>query len=206
MLSAALRRSIASQAGKEELKKTFAALVVNEPGVLSRISGFFSSRGFNIDSLVVGTTHLPGLSRMTIVSSGTRGKLDQLRRQMEAMVQVREVVELGADHAAITDLALVKVSTKTPGSRSAVVEIANLFRAEVLDVSNDELLIKIAEHPNKIDSFVGLMDKYGVTEMGRTGVVALANCGAPGKISPPAKLPTQITGTSTINEADLPPS
>jgi acetolactate synthase-1/3 small subunit len=144
---------------------------------------------------------------MTIQSSGTSNKLDQLRRQMEAMVQVREVVELDSEHSALTDLALVKVSTrKRAGARSEVVELANLFRAAVVDVSADELLIKLADHPSKVDSFIALMDKFEIVEMGRTGVVAVANCGTAGTISKPAVLPTQHGNASKMNEADLPPS
>ncbi|KAG8464381.1 hypothetical protein KFE25_003444 [Diacronema lutheri] len=189
------------------MRKTFAALVVNEPGVLSRISGFFSSRGFNIDSLVVGTTNLPGMSRMTIQSSGTLGKLDQLRRQMEAMVQVREVVELSSETSALIDLALIKVNTTgREGTRSEVVELANLFRGSVVDVSATQLLIKLADHPAKVDSFIALMDKFEIVEMGRTGVVAVSNCGAPGTILKPAVLPTQHGNSSRMSDADLPPS
>lgn len=143
---------------------------------------------------------------MTIVSSGTAQKLDQLQRQMEAMVQVVEVAELTSDKATITDLALMKVSTKAAGSRSAVVEIANLFRADVLDVSADELLIKLADHPGKIEKLIKLMERYGISELARTGVVALANCGAPGQISAPDVLPTVHGSGSTMSEADLPPS
>ncbi|KAJ1636612.1 small subunit of acetolactate synthase-domain-containing protein [Pavlovales sp. CCMP2436] len=146
------------------------------------------------------------MSRMTIQSSGTQGKLDQLRRQMEAMVQVREVVELASETSALIDLALIKVSTKHSWVRSEVVELANLFRAAVVDVSAEELLIKLADHPSKVDSFISLMDKFEIVEMGRTGVVAVSNCGAAGTISKPKVLPTQHSSNSKMSEADLPPS
>lgn len=250
------RRLLMSAPEQPVMRKTFAALVVDEPGVLSRISGSFSSRGFNIDSLVVvrarggaragaaltggagntralrpaaqrpprdpplsapapvlcpllcqGTTNLPGMSRMTIQSSGTLKKLDQLRRQMEAMVQVREVVELSSESSVLVDLALIKVDTSgKEGSRSEVVELANLFRGAVVDVSATQLLIKLADHPAKVDAFIALMEKFEIVEMGRTGVVAVSNCGAPGTISKPAVLPTQHATGAKMSDADLPPS
>lgn len=144
---------------------------------------------------------------MTIQSSGTFNKLDQLRRQMEAMVQVREVVELSSESSALIDLALIKVNTsQKEGSRSEVVELANLFRGSVVDVSATQLLIKLADHPAKVDAFIALMDKFEIVEMGRTGVVAVSNCGAPGTISKPAVLPTQHGNSSRMSDADLPPS
>lgn len=155
------------------MRHVIAALVINEPGVLANVAGMFAARGFNIDSLVVGRTDKPELSRMTIVVSGDDNMLDQVRKQLAKLVPVAEVIDF-ADTAYIErDLAMVKVTVE-PARRGEVIEIVNLFRAKVVDVAPDSIIVELAGTEDKIEAFLELMRPYGIPEMARTGVIAMA--------------------------------
>lgn len=149
-----------------------AALVTNEPGVLAHVAGMFAARGFNIDSLVVGRTENPQLSRMTIVVSGDMRILEQVRKQLGKLVEVVKVVDYAYADVVERDLMLVRVATVN-GQRSDVIEIANLFRARVVDVANDELMIEIAGPEGKLEAFIDLIRPFGIVELARTGVIAM---------------------------------
>lgn len=158
-------------------RHVIAALVTNEPGVLSQVAGMFAARGFNIDSLVVGRTENPNLSRMTIVVIGNDAVLEQVRKQLQKLVPVVKVVDYKEVPYIERDLVLVQVSTRGdggPGSqREELIALANLFNARVVDVSEDKLMIEMAGKEEKIEAFLELVRPYGVVEMARTGVIAM---------------------------------
>ncbi len=163
------------------MRHVIAALVTNEPGVLAQVAGMFAARGFNIDSLVVGRTENPELSRMTIVVCGDDAVLDQVRKQLQKLVPVVKVVDYKEVPYVERDLMLVQVSTATPAGagpgersrRSELIEIANLFRAKVVDVSPDQLMIELAGAVEKVEAMIELIQPFGIVELARTGVIAM---------------------------------
>ena len=153
-------------------KHVIAALVSNEPGVLAHIAGMFAARGFNIDSLVVGRTENPEFSRMTIVVSGDMRTLDQVRKQLAKIVESVMVVDYAGTDYVERDLMLVRVATP-PAVRGEVVNLADLFRARVVDVGREELMIELSGAEEKIEAFIDLITPYGIVELARTGVIAM---------------------------------
>lgn len=149
------------------------ATVINEPGVLSLVSGLFSARGFNIDSLVVGRTEDPKISRMTVVVDADDNTLEQVRKQLAKLVPVVKVRDFAGTAYVERDLALMTV-TVGPEKRAEVVELVNLFRGKVVDVSRSSVTIELAGPEAKIEAFVELLQPYGIREMARTGVIAMA--------------------------------
>ncbi len=160
-----------------QYRHVIAALVTNEPGVLAQVAGMFAARGFNIDSLVVGRTENPELSRMTIVVTGDDAVLEQVRKQLQKLVPVVKVVDYQDVAYVERDLILVQVSSKGPESdaqkREEIITLANLFRAKVVDVSPDRLMIELAGAEEKLEAFVELLTDYGIIELARTGVIAM---------------------------------
>lgn len=154
------------------MKHIISALVQNRPGVLSRISGMFSARGFNIDSLVVGRTEQPDLSRMTIVVIGDDQVLDQAVKQLAKLVVVVDVADHKDTPCVDRDLMLARVSAP-PATRAQVVELVNLFRGRVVDISHDSVIVELAGPEAKIEGFVELAKPYGVIELARTGVISM---------------------------------
>jgi acetolactate synthase-1/3 small subunit len=159
-------------------RHVISALVTNEPGVLAQVAGMFAARGFNIDSLVVGRTENPELSRMTIVVSGDDALLEQVRKQLQKLVPVVKTVDYQSVRYVERDLMLLSVSTageQGSGShkRGEIIELANLFRAKVVDVSPDQLMIELAGTEEKIEAFIELMKPFGIVELARTGVIAM---------------------------------
>ena len=155
------------------MRHVISALVQNEPGVLASVAGLFSARGFNIDSLVVGRTENPDLSRMTVVCLGDENTLEQIRKQLAKLVPVVKVRDFkGAAHVE-RDLCLVTVSVN-PEQRSEVIEIVNLFRGRVVDIAKTSLMVEIAGTEEKIEALVELLKPYGIKELARTGVIAMA--------------------------------
>lgn len=154
------------------MRHVISALVINEPGVLANVAGMFAARGFNIDSLVVGRTEDPDMSRMTIVVTGNDNMLDQVRKQLAKLVPVASVTDYAGTAYIERDLALIKVNV-TPDRRGEVVETANLFRAKVVDVAADSVVIEMSGTEDKIEAFLELMQPYGTAEMARTGVIAM---------------------------------
>src|SRR3954467_13657044 len=155
------------------MRHVISALVINEPGVLANVANMFSARGFNIDSLVVGRTEDPGLSRMTIVVVADDNTVDQVRKQLAKLVPVVQVRDFKSSAYIERDLALVTVSV-TPENRSQVVETVNLFRGKVVDVSRESVMVELSGEEEKIEAFVDLMLQYGIRELARTGVIAMA--------------------------------
>jgi acetolactate synthase-1/3 small subunit len=155
------------------MRHVISALVMNEPGVLASVAGLFSARGFNIDSLVVGRTENPDLSRMTVVCSGDDNTLEQIRKQLAKLVPVVKVRDYKGALYVERDLCLVTVSVG-PEHRSEVLEIVNLFRGRVVDVAKASLMVEIAGTEEKIEAMVELLKPYGIKELARTGVIAMA--------------------------------
>ncbi len=155
-------------------KRTFAVLVDNEPGVLARVVGIFSARGYNIESLTVAETDTAShVSRITIVTSGTPLILEQIRAQLDRTVSVREVQDVTADPQGLQrELALVKVRG-AGADRAEALRVGDIFRARVIDISLDGLVFELTGAPAKIDKFVGLMRPLGLTELSRTGVLSI---------------------------------
>ena len=155
------------------MRHVISALVMNEPGVLASVAGLFSARGFNIDSLVVGRTENPELSRMTVVCNGDENTLEQIRKQLAKLVPVMKVRDFKDTAYIERDLALITVGAG-PEHRSEVIEIANLFRGKVVDVGKASLMIELAGTEEKIEAFIELMKPYQIKELARTGVIAMA--------------------------------
>ena len=164
------------------IRHVIAALVTNEPGVLAQVSGMFAARGFNIDSLVVGRTENPQLSRMTIVVSGDAAVLEQVRKQLHKLVPVVKVVDYSHVPFVERDLLLVQVSTGggSDTKRGELIELANLFRAKVVDVSQQRVMIELSGSEDKLEAFIAMIEPYGIEELARTGVIAMprGNSGA----------------------------
>jgi len=153
-------------------KHTLSVLVENKPGVLARIAGLFSRRGFNIDSLAVGPTEHPEVSRMTIVVNVEDSPLEQVTKQLNKLVEVIKVVELDREASVNRELLLVKVKADA-GSRGEVLELVQLFRAKVVDVATDAVTIQIVGNQAKLEDFLRVLEPYGVRELVQSGVVAI---------------------------------
>ena len=155
-----------------ENRYTLAILVNNQPGVLMRVVSLFSRRGYNIDSLSVGETENEEVSRITIVVSGDRPVVEQIKKQVGKLIDVKRVYEMTQTRSLQRELVMVKVSTKGE-SRSQVVELAQIFKAKIIDVTASTVSLEMTGSLDKIQSFLDLMMPYGVVEMARTGITAL---------------------------------
>ncbi|MBE5039030.1 acetolactate synthase small subunit [Ructibacterium gallinarum] len=145
-------------------------LVENHAGVLSRVSGLFSRRMYNIDSLSVGVTENPDVSRMTIVTQADEDTLNQIKNQLAKLVNVLEITELYKDSAVLREHVLVKVSAK---DRGGVMQICDIFRANIVDISSEYMTAELTGAPNKINAFIDLMEQYEVRGLVRTGLTGL---------------------------------
>ena len=154
-------------------KRILSLLVDNTAGVLSRISGLFSRRGYNIDSLSVGVTADERFSRMTVVCSGDALILEQITKQLAKLVDVRDIKVLEPDNSVSRELVLVKVTAK-PEQREGIISIANIFRANVIDVGKDSLVIELTGSKSKLGAFVDLLEDYEILELARTGITGLS--------------------------------
>ena len=154
------------------MRHVLSALVQNVPGVLAHVAGMFASRGYNIDSLAVGETGDPHLSRMTFVVVGDDGVLDQVRKQLEKIVTVVRVDDVSAQEFVERDLMLIKVDCGN-GNRAEIRELCQIFRGRVVDVSPDQVIVEISGQEKKIESFIDLMRPFGIIELVRTGRIAM---------------------------------
>ncbi len=155
------------------MRHVLSAVVQNVPGVLSHISGMLASRGYNIDSLAVGETETPNLSRMTFVVVGDDRGDQQVRKQLEKIVTVVHVDDISAQEHVERDLMLMKVKSPNGGQRSEIRELVNIFRGRIVDVGHDEVMIEIAGRESKIEAFIERMRPFGITELVRTGRIAM---------------------------------
>jgi acetolactate synthase-1/3 small subunit len=153
-------------------KHTLSVLVENKPGILARVAGLFARRGFNIDSLAVGETEHPEVSRMTIVVNADESPLEQVTKQLNKLVQVLKIVELDTTASVQRELLLVKVRAERP-VRAQVLETVALFRARVVDVSADALTIEATGTSEKLDALLRDLEPFGIKEMVQSGVVAV---------------------------------
>ena len=153
-------------------KHVLSALVKNSSGVLSRVSGLFSRRGYNIDSLTVGRTEDPSISRMTITVMGDDNVLEQVKKQLNKLEDVVSVVDFKANESVYRELVLIKVKANAE-NRATINETVKIFRSKIIDLSTDTLTIELTGDEDKISALISLMEEYGIEELVRTGVTAL---------------------------------
>lgn len=161
-------------------RNTLAVLVVNKPGVLARISGLLSRRVFNIESIAAGYTEEPDVTRITLVVKGDTHILDQVMKQLSKLVDVIKIVELRTEESVERELALIKVKAE-PRRRSDIVNIVSVFRANIVDVGKETMVIEILGDEKKINAFCAVLGDYGIVEMVRTGKIALSRGAEPVK-------------------------
>jgi acetolactate synthase-1/3 small subunit len=154
-------------------RKTIGVIVENQPGVLARVSGLFSGRGFNIESLAVGETEDVSTSRMTIVASGDMLVLDQIIKQLNKLIDVIKVIDMSEESFVERELALIKVNVEGK-DKNELMNIVGIFRAKVLDATNEAFMIEATGTDEKIGAFVNLLKGYGIKEMVRTGTIAMS--------------------------------
>ena len=155
-------------------RHTLSVLVNNHMGVLSRVAGLFSRRGFNIESLAVGETEDPAFSRMTIVTSDVDDETyNQIKTQLEKLMDVVKIHEADKVDSVVRELALIKIDSKND-KRSQILELVNIFRGHVLDVTSDTLMIEITGDSSKISAIISMLNEFGVKEVIRTGAIAIA--------------------------------
>jgi acetolactate synthase-1/3 small subunit len=164
------------------MRHVLSALVQNVPGVLSHISGMLASRGYNIDSLAVGETEDPRLSRMTFVVVGDDSVLEQVRKQLEKIVTVVRVDDISSSNHVERDLMLIKVAAPS-GKRGEIRELTDIFRGHIVDVAADAVIIEIGGQERKIEAFIELMRPFGIIELVRTGRIAMVRS----SVGPPAE-------------------
>jgi acetolactate synthase-1/3 small subunit len=154
------------------MRAILSVLVENRAGVLARTAGLFARRGFNIESLAVGETHDPTVSRMTIVAEGDERILEQVSKQLNKQVDVIKVRQLDSEAATRRELALVKVNAST-ATRGQIFDVASIMKAKVVDMSLGTLTIEIADRPERVELLLSMLEPYGVAELVRTGMVAM---------------------------------
>ncbi|SET48868.1 acetolactate synthase, small subunit [Natronincola peptidivorans] len=153
-------------------KYVLSVLVENQPGVLSRVAGLFSRRGYNIDSFTAGETEDEGLTRMTIVLQGDSQVLEQIKKQLNKLIDVVDITELKPQEAVYRELALIKVKADE-SNRASILEVVDIFRGKVIDVANEHLTVEMTGDHNKVLAFIDMMRSYGIKEIVRTGLTAL---------------------------------
>jgi len=155
---------------------TLIALMEDKPGVLSRVASLFRRRNYNIESLAVGHSETPSISRMTIVVNGDNRIVEQVVKQLTKLINVTGVVDVSEKPTVIRELALVKVAAG-PGSRSEIIELANVFRGRVVDVGTTSMTVEITGPEDRVNSLIRLLEPYGIEELARTGRVVMVRNG-----------------------------
>jgi acetolactate synthase-1/3 small subunit len=161
---------------------TLVALVQDKPGVLTRVASLFRRRGFNIASLAVGNSEIPGTSRMTFVVDGDQYTVDQATKQLDKLIDVIRVSDISDEEIVSRELALIKVKSDAT-TRGEIVEMVNLFRAKIVDVGAQSMVIEITGEEDKINAFYGLLQPFGILELMRTGRVSMVRGKADGRVS-----------------------
>lgn len=159
-------------AGMMRTKHTVVALMEDQPGVLNRVVSLFRRRGFNIDSLTVGPSEIPQVSRMTVVVNGTADIVEQVVKQLYKVVDVLKVSDITNEKIVVRELALIKVNANQ-STRSEIMQIVDIYRAKIVDVAIDSVIIEATGPEDKIDSLVDLLKRFGIKEMARTGRVVM---------------------------------
>ena len=155
------------------MQRVFSLLVDNNPGVLSRIAGLFSRRGYNVDSITAGTTADPRFTRITIVTSGDELILSQIERQVRKLEDIIEIKELKPEESVYRELIMVMIRADA-SQRSEVISLADIFRAKVVDVEKECLMVELTGNQSKLEAFLNLLDGYEILELARTGITGLA--------------------------------
>jgi acetolactate synthase-1/3 small subunit len=154
------------------MKHTLSVLVENKPGVLARVAELFARRGFNIESLAVGTTEKPEISRMTIVVDVEEHSLEQVRKQLHKLINIIEIIDLDPDKSVAREMVLAKI--KVGGeNRSEIIEVVDIFRGNIVDVAPESIIVEVTGNASKLRAFEDLLKPYGIRELVRTGKVAL---------------------------------
>ena len=153
-------------------RHTLVALVRNRPGVLNRVASLFRRRGFNIESLAVGPSEQEGLARMTIVVLGNTAEVEQVRKQLDKVIEVVKVYDITQENIVDRELALIKVKA-TSETRSEIIQIVDIFRANIIDVAPDSLVVEVTGDEDKINSLFNLLHSFGIKEIARTGRIAM---------------------------------
>lgn len=153
-------------------KKVFQLLVNNTSGVLSRIAGLFARRGYNVESITAGVTADPRITRITIVASGDDEILEQIEKQLAKLEDVRNIKELEPDKSVYRELIMIKVRI-APEQRQSIIAVSDIFRAKIIDVAPESLIIELTGNQQKIDAFIDLLDGYEILEQARTGIAGL---------------------------------
>jgi acetolactate synthase-1/3 small subunit len=151
-------------------------MVADKPGVLNRVASLFRRRGFNIESIAVGASEVPGVSRMTIVVDGATTMVEQVRKQLDKVIDVIKVTDITGDTTITRELALVKVKS-TSGTRSEIMQIVDIFRAKIVDVAIDSLTVEVTGDEAKVTSLYNLLKGFGIKEISRTGVIGMTRGG-----------------------------
>lgn len=160
-------------------KHTLVALVNDKPGVLNRVASLFRRRGFNIESIAVGHTEQEGVSRMTIVVSGDSATVEQARKQLDKVIDVIKVSDITQESTVDRELALIKVKT-TSQTRSEIIQIVDIFRANIVDVAADSLIVEVTGDEDKLNSLFNLLHSFGIKEIARSGRLAMTRGTASG--------------------------
>ena len=150
------------------------ALVLNKPGVLQRVAGLFTRRGFNIDNITVGTSEQENMARMTIISHGDEQVLEQIIKQLNKLIDVVKVRDLDPENTVKRELCLIKISTSSEKVRSEIIQYANIFRGRIIDVSPETLTVEITGAPEKIEALIDLLRGFGIKQIARTGATAIS--------------------------------
>ncbi len=153
-------------------KHTLVALVEDKPGVLNRVASLFRRRAFNIESIAVGRSEQPGLSRMTVVVDGNSARVEQVRKQLDKLINVVRVSDITAEDIVTRELALIKVNATTV-TRSEIMQIVDIFRANIVDVASNSLTVEVTGDEDKVESMLELLRSFGVKEISKTGRIAL---------------------------------
>jgi acetolactate synthase-1/3 small subunit len=195
---------MAVQTDSGRRRHVLSALVQNRPGVLAHVSGMFASRGFNIDSLAVGETEDPNLSRITVVVMGDDRHLEQVRKQLEKIVTVVKVHDISSEDYVERDLMLIKVKAP-PSVRGEIQALVAIFRGRIVDVSPELLMIEISGQERKIEAFIEQVRPYGIREVARTGRIALVRGDRPmeGDRDEATGLPVASVGAGAEAEAEI---
>jgi len=183
------------------MRHLLSALVQNQPGVLAHVSGMLASRGFNIDSLAVGETENPHLSRITFVVMGDDRVLEQVRKQLEKIVTVVRVLDISKEDYVERDLMLIKIDA-SPEVRSEILGLVGVFRGRVVDISTEQMMIEISGQEKKVEAFIDAVRPYGIRELARTGRIALVR-GAPAIAQREASLEPEVPAAEVVGHSNL---
>ena len=154
-------------------KHILSLLVKDEPGVMNRITGLFSRRNYNIDTITVGKTNVEGVSKIVLSLKANEKTLEQIKKQVNKIVEVVKIVEMKEKDAVVRELCLIKVSVKNQDARNEITSFAETFRANIVDITHNAATIQLTGKPSQIEAFLGLMQKFGIKEISRTGITAL---------------------------------